>query len=148
MPSGAPSPRSSNRPRSPRSRPEGACPKDRPWDASRSGVAALLLVIVALVSVALALLLAVAAVAALVLAHRRERLVAVAVAILVLLVAGWAFAFAAAATDYHDADGFIDCWPHCSVLQDAVGGSLFFGPVLALLVVVATMLIAFGTRRR
>ena len=96
--------------------------------------------------IVLALLLTVAVVTGLVLAHRRHRLVLAAASMLVLLTAAWTVAFAAAAGDFHDADGFIDCWPHCSALQDSVGISLFYAPVLALLIVVVTVVIAFRSR--
>ena len=58
----------------------------------------------------------------------------------VALVAGalWVIALVAISTDYHDADGFTDCWPSCSVLQHSVGVLFFGAPAL----VVAVLLLA------
>jgi len=49
-----------------------------------------------------------------------------------LLVAtgAWITAKAAEAHDYHDADGWADCWPSCSALQRSVGTGLLGGLVM------------------
>ncbi len=65
-------------------------------------------------------------------------LVAVIAALLYLGVA-WVLAVLAVATDYRDADGFIDCWPYCSMLQDAVGKVLWVAPFAGLVVILAAV---------
>lgn len=63
---------------------------------------------------------------------RRERLrLALASCVLALAVL-WSATLAAVETDWRDADGFIDCWPHCSLYQDAVGAILIGTPVVLL----------------
>lgn len=55
----------------------------------------------------------------------------------VLLCALYALAWAAILTDVGDADGFVDCWPHCTLLQNSVGIAVSWSPVLmAALVIV------------
>jgi hypothetical protein len=53
---------------------------------------------------------------------------------LVVAVAGLATAFVIAvvliAHDYRDADGWVDCWPHCSTLQTGVGVAFIWGGAL------------------
>lgn len=49
-------------------------------------------------------------------------------------------------TDYRDADGFIDCWPRCTTLQD-VGGFVFYVSPLILVVLLASRLAAWMTHR-
>jgi hypothetical protein len=52
----------------------------------------------------------------------------------------------AESTDYHDADGWIDCSTNCTAIQDAVGATLFAGlPLLGFLVVAGLIRV---TRRR
>ncbi len=41
----------------------------------------------------------------------------------------WLAALAAVKTDWRDADGFIDCWPSCTLYQDATGVILIWSPV-------------------
>jgi hypothetical protein len=82
-------------------------------------------------------------VALLVAANRRRRLRSAFAAVTVVLVSTWVLAWLAVRADYRDADGFIDCWPSCSVLQDSVGGTLFLAPLLWItLGVVAAVLAA------
>lgn len=63
------------------------------------------------------------------------------------LVVSWVTAAVLFGTDYRDADGFMDCWPHCTVLQDVVGFVLFASPIL-LIGVVAGRLAGWLARRR
>jgi len=51
------------------------------------------------------------------------------------------------ATDYQDADGAIDCWPHCSAIQSAVRWS-FAASALLLPVLVATAAVRAALKRR
>lgn len=47
-----------------------------------------------------------------------------------MLVVLWAAALTLFATDTRDADGFMDCWPGCTLLQETVGFAFFAGPVM------------------
>lgn len=49
----------------------------------------------------------------------------------------------AIATDYRDADGIFDCWPHCSGLQNFVRMSLPLGAIA-----LAAGMVGGATRRR
>jgi hypothetical protein len=88
------------------------------------------------------LLVVVAVIAGLVVAARHGRLLVASVATLTVLAGMWLLAVLAVRADYRDADGFIDCWPGCTAVHNAVGATLFYGPVAALLVVIATALLA------
>jgi hypothetical protein len=66
----------------------------------------------------------------------------------IVFIAGWSLARAAVESDYRDADGYVDCWPSCTVLQDAVKLALLIGPLLWVgLAVVAAVLVAAYRRR-
>jgi hypothetical protein len=45
----------------------------------------------------------------------------------------WAATLAAVQTDWRDADGFVDCWPGCSLYQDAIGAVFIGSPVVVLI---------------
>jgi ABC-type Fe3+ transport system permease subunit len=79
---------------------------------------------------------------------RRGRLGPVFLAVVALLAGAWALSAAAQATDFRDADGWVDCWPHCSLLQEAVGRTLFYAPIDAVLIAVLANALAFVDRRR
>ena len=87
-------------------------------------------------------------IAGLVVAERRGRLLTAFAGMLASLGTAWGLALGAVANDYRDADGFVDCWPYCSPLQEAVGATLFYGPVAALLVILTTTVLAVLRRRR
>jgi hypothetical protein len=87
-------------------------------------------------------LVVVAAIAGLVVAARHGHLLVASAATLTALAGMWLLAVLAVRADYQDADGFIDCWPSCTAVHNAVGATLFYGPVTALLVVIATALLA------
>lgn len=76
--------------------------------------------------------------AALVLAWWRGRLWVALLAVILALASMWGLAFVATWTDYRDADGWVDCWPACTLLQDGVGTVLVLGP----LVIAASLLLA------
>jgi len=61
----------------------------------------------------------------------------------------WLLTEAAIRTDYRDADGHIDCWPHCTALQDGVGALHVLAPVtlLALILVMAALIVRYASRR-
>jgi len=42
----------------------------------------------------------------------------------------WILAWVAERTDFHDADGWGDCWPSCSAIQTATGATLTYGTLL------------------
>ena len=73
------------------------------------------------------------------LAYRRGVLLTVALAVFLLAIAASALAYWAAATDYRDADGFVDCWPHCTAIQDATGWGVVLAPVVGLVAAVAVL---------
>ena len=53
------------------------------------------------------------------------------------------------ATDYKDADGFVDCWPYCSGVQEAVKVAFWFGGGLLVLIgVVSLVWAALAVARR
>lgn len=81
-------------------------------------------------------------------ARRRHRLRTALVAIALAAGTLWIGAFVAIRTDYHDADGAIDCWPNCTPLQESVSVALFWVPaVIAALVIVGGLLSAVGRIR-
>jgi hypothetical protein len=59
----------------------------------------------------------------------------------------WLLSELAIATDWHDADGFLDCYPNCSALHFTVG-VFFWGAPAAALVLVATAVVARIMRAR
>ena len=66
----------------------------------------------------------------------------------VALATLYAVAWVAIATDFRDADGFIDCWPHCSALQEAVGIGVTWIPILMGVLAVVDVVYAFVAPRR
>ena len=92
----------------------------------------------ALVPIA-SVLVIVAVIAGLVLATRRGHLLLASAGTLASLTGLWLLALLAVRADYHDADGFIDCWPGCTAVHNAVGVTLFYGPVAAIVVLIATV---------
>lgn len=87
-------------------------------------------------------LVVVGVVAGLVVATRRGHLLLASAGTLTVLAGMWLLAVLAVRADYRDADGFIDCWPSCTAVHNAVGATLFYGPVAAILVAIATALLA------
>jgi hypothetical protein len=93
------------------------------------------------------LLVVVGIVAGLVVAARRGHLLLASAGTLAALAGMWALAAVAVRADYRDADGFVDCWPGCTPVQRAVGAALFYGPIAALLVLIATALLLMARRK-
>ena len=56
-----------------------------------------------------------------------------------LLVLAWLTAAVLFGADYRDADGFMDCWPGCTLWQDTVGIVIFVSPVLFVCVMVGRL---------
>ena len=90
---------------------------------------------------------AIAVVAALYVAHRRGRLGWAAVVLLAISGVASSLVLAATQTDYRDADGFVDCWPHCTAFQEAVKVALLLTWSLFGIGVVAAV-VAIDQRRR
>jgi hypothetical protein len=65
-----------------------------------------------------------------------------------LLVTAWVLSAFAVDRDFHDADGWADCWPSCSPLQRAVPIALLAGPVYLVVLAVAYGVLAIVRRRR
>jgi len=70
----------------------------------------------------------------------------IAIPVAAVLVAAWAAAAIAIGTDYRDADGFMDCWPGCTALQNVAGFVFFVSPAM-LVVLSASRLAAWLTNR-
>jgi hypothetical protein len=66
----------------------------------------------------------------LVFAWKRGQLARAFIAITVVLATLWGLALAAIWADYHDADGFTDCWPRCTDYQNAIAAAFWYGPVM------------------
>jgi hypothetical protein len=94
----------------------------------------------------LALIIVVVLAAVLYTGWRRGRLVPAFLGAASAIAFLWALAYAAIRTDYHDADGWIDC-TQCSLLQDGVGTMYSFGPIAFVLLTVATAVLVFLSRR-
>jgi len=62
------------------------------------------------------------------------------------LVLGWMAAAFITAADIRAASGFMDCWPRCTVWQDAVGFVVFVFPAAFVLLLLAS-LAGYMTRR-
>jgi hypothetical protein len=95
-------------------------------------------------------LLTVAALAAVLeLARRRDRLGLAFIAVTLLLAGAWVLAKVAVAHDYRDGGGYVDCWPRCTNLQNAVSLGISAAPIAwALLGVFAAVLAALSGQRR
>src|SRR5688572_1270673 len=79
---------------------------------------------------------------------RLRRLVIAFAIAMIMSTSLWAVAEAAIRTDYRDADGYGDCWPHCTPLQNGVGTINALAPItLVGLIVVTAVLIALARRQ-
>jgi hypothetical protein len=58
-----------------------------------------------------------------------------------ITAATWVAVKAAISSDYRDADGYGDCWPNCTLLQNGVGTMNVLAPLTLILLAVA--LVAF-----
>jgi hypothetical protein len=66
----------------------------------------------------------------------------------VLCSAAWFGAKEIVRRDWRDADGYVDCWPRCSAVQDGVAVALWWVPVgLVVLVAISGVLAAITVRR-
>ena len=66
----------------------------------------------------------------------------------VVLAAAYGLANVLIATDYEDADGFVDCWPSCSGVQEAVQVMFWFGGALLMGIAVVSLFWAAVAARR
>ena len=88
-----------------------------------------------------------AVVALLYAAHRRGPLLPAGVVLFAGAAVAFGLSYVAIATDYRDADGYVDCWPDCTAIQDAVSFGFFLAPVVAIVACVALLLARLGRRR-
>lgn len=79
---------------------------------------------------------------------RRGRIGLTVLAVTAVIAAAWILARAAVRADYRDADGYVDCWPTCSALQDAVGLAIWYGPLLSIILGAFAAVLAAITRPR
>jgi hypothetical protein len=56
-----------------------------------------------------------------------------------VLAAVWIAAFVLIATDVRDVDGFMDCWPGCTILQEVVGFAFFASPAMLVVLLVGSL---------
>lgn len=56
--------------------------------------------------------------------------------LLACVAAACVLAVAAIALDFQDADGIVDCWPHCSGWQNVVKWTFWLGALLTVMLVV------------
>src|SRR5919197_762834 len=80
--------------------------------------------------------------------YRRRRLVRDVALGLGLVTGLWILAALAISTDWRDADGYVDCWPNCSLVQDTVGVLFWVAPAAALVLAFSALIDAFVRRRR
>jgi hypothetical protein len=80
--------------------------------------------------------------------YRGRRLARSVVIGVTALGAAWLLAWLAIARDWRDADGYVDCWPSCSRLQDTVAVLFWVAPAAALLLVVSANVGFLIGRRR
>ena len=77
---------------------------------------------------------------------RRDRLGWALATCVLALGALWLVTLAAVYVDWHDADGFVDCWPGCTLYQDATGAVLIGSPVVLLVWLGVTGLLVWRRR--
>ena len=58
----------------------------------------------------------------------------------VVLAGAYGLANVMIASDYEDADGFVDCWPSCSGVQEAVQAMFWFGGALLAVIAVVSLI--------
>jgi len=79
--------------------------------------------------------------------HRRCRLARNVALGLGVLAGLWVLAALAITTDWRDADGYVDCWPNCSRVQETVGVLFLVAPAAGALLAFSA-LVAWLIRRR
>jgi hypothetical protein len=72
-------------------------------------------------------------------ARRHDTLGYVLVALLLTVGTAWVLNWVVIATDFHDADGFMDCWPYCSTWQEVVNRTFWYGGLLFVALVIAVV---------
>ncbi len=87
-------------------------------------------------------------VAALVMGFRRGRVVPVVVGSIAGLAMLWIGAVLLSASGWHDADGWVDCYPSCDPLQEVVAVTLGWGLALIVLLGLIGVGSALVARRR
>jgi|SRR5919201_422757 hypothetical protein len=81
--------------------------------------------------------LAAAVISALIVGWRARHGMLISAVAFIAVTAVWVVAKIASDHDYHDADGWVDCWPSCTALQRAVGISLIGGAIFAAALAIA-----------
>lgn len=72
-------------------------------------------------------------------AFRHDRFGWVFIAAAGIVGAAVAFAVIAFSTDFHDADGFVDCWPECSTVQEVIRWTFWPGALAWLVLVIVAI---------
>jgi hypothetical protein len=81
--------------------------------------------------------------------YRRGRLITSALLGAGLLTVVWLLVGVAVSSDWRDADGWVDCYPRCTRLQDAIAVLFILTPIaVGLLVTVALTAFLVERRRR
>jgi hypothetical protein len=88
------------------------------------------LILIPLVGLAIALPFAV---------RRHDTFGRVLIALLLIVATAWMLDVVAISTDFHDADGFMDCWPYCSTWQEVVNWTFWWGGTLFMVLVIAAV---------
>ena len=86
-------------------------------------------------------LIVVASILLLYLAHRIGRLLVASLAMIGIAATAFVLALVAIERDFRDADGFMDCWPNCTLVQDVVGVTVFAAPIVFVAAVVAIVVV-------
>ena len=72
-------------------------------------------------------------------ARRHDRFGRILIALLLIMGTALTLDGVAISADFHDADGFMDCWPYCSTWQEIVGRTFWWGAMLFLVLVVTAV---------
>lgn len=80
--------------------------------------------------------------------YRRRRVARNTFLALLVLITLWGLAALVISTDWRDADGYVDCWPNCSGVQDTVGVLFWVAPAAAVVLAASALVISLTVRRR
>jgi hypothetical protein len=79
---------------------------------------------------------------------RRGRFAMAFGAVVAAVLGVWGASLLTIATDYRDADGHVDCWPHCTAYQKAIGGVFWYTIPLVTLLALASAGVVLVSRWR
>ena len=71
--------------------------------------------------------------------YRRNRFRKLAMFVTLVSVGAWLAVIGVALTGWHDLDGAVDCWPHCSAGQNVVKVAFWALPLATLLFAIASV---------